>query len=237
MMKISNKPSSAKGSKRSGSSKSESTTNETGLLYTTHFSDGFIAQNSAVMDSSSWLYQEVDLIDSSRKLLGDFDFVCRITENVTLKKLFPSAVRCSERDIPSGTSILFEVTSMGGHLAMTKEDGKTKKTKVAHKLSFYETVFTRCRSLVPSALPDVDLAQSIVIFVYNGADYVDVSRNFTSSSFATGVVHLPMAFAVQWKNSIEIAKRDQEIANRDQEIAKRDEEIAQLRKILEKQSK
>ena len=210
-----------------------STTQQTGAYYTSGFSTGFIAKNERIMENGKWLYESYEVIATIKNsngtkttdVIGDIDFICRITEDVQLSTLFP-IVYCANTLIPANSLLLIEVTSMSGDLAKTQKDRKTQLTKLETKLKFYNLLFTlNNKNKFNKKETDIDIgAGAYVLFVYNGADFLDISESFQSLSFESLVVYLPLETCMTWSKSVEVekAKVEAEKANVEAEKAKRD---------------
>ena len=209
-----------------------STTQQTGAYYTSGFSTGFIAKNERIMENGKWLYESYEVIATIKNsngtkttdVIGDIDFICRITEDVQLSTLFP-IVYCANTLIPANSLLLIEVTSMSGDLAKTQKDRKTQLTKLETKLKFYNLLFTLNNKNKFKKETDIDIgAGAYVLFVYNGADFLDISESFQSLSFESLVVYLPLETCMTWSKSVEVekAKVEAEKANVEAEKAKRD---------------
>ena len=228
---------------------SKTTTQETGQLYTSCFSDGFLSQNQNYLHNNSWLGEDIVIRKSTGKHsrkgddvledVGDVDFLCRTKCEVSVKQLFPAAARCDTdtiTTIPAGFDLYIEVTSMSGKLAT--DFRKTKPSKVATKLSFYETIFdSNNEDSFSSQFPDgvqISSDNKIVFFVYNGADFVDLKNSFKSDKFTAIVVHLPILFCVNWEKDVQLqAKEVKEIALQE---ALQEKEIALQEALQEKES-
>ena len=238
---------------------SKTTTQETGQLYTSGFSDGFLSQNRSFLHNNSWLGEDIVIRKSTGKHgrkgddvledVGDVDFLCRTKCDVTVKQLFPAAARCDTdtiTTIPAGFDLYIEVTSMSGKLAT--DFRKTKPSKVATKLSFYETIFdSHNEDSFSHQFPDgvqISSVNKIVFFVYNGADFVDLKNSFKSDKFTAIVVHLPIAFCINWEKDVQLQAKDKEIQEKEvKEIAlqealqeKEVKEIALQEALQEKES-
>jgi hypothetical protein len=223
---------------------SSKTTQETGQLYTSGFSDGFLSQNQNFLHNNSWLGEDIVIRKSTGKHsrkgddvledVGDVDFLCRTKCEVSVKQLFPAAARCDTdtiTTIPAGFDLYIEVTSMSGKLA-------TDFRKVATKLSFYETIFdSNNEDSFSYQFPDgvkISSVNKIVFFVYNGADFVDLKNSFKSDKFTAIVVHLPILFCVNWEKDVQLqAKEVKEIALQEALHEKEVKEIA-LQEALQK---
>jgi hypothetical protein len=116
---------------------SNTTTQETGHLYTEGFSEGFMAQNVNFLQNDSWLGEEMLIKRSNGKRnrkgedvledLGDIDFLGRTKSEVRVQELFPAAARCdidSISTIPAGWDLYIEVTSMFGNIAVFNEQSE-----------------------------------------------------------------------------------------------------------------
>ena len=133
--------------------------------------------------------------------IGFVNFLCRTTEDVKLKDLFPVRSRCDMTEIseiPAGTDIYIEVTSMSDDHAITMKDGKGL-TAVDTKVRFFERLFTETRLTYISAI-DGKHSNKLVLFVYNGADFSELKDAFKSTKFSSFVVHLPMSDCINWEN-------------------------------------
>ena len=200
---------------KKASCKSLSTTAQTGELYTNGFSSGFIQQNKAKIVNGQWIGTNIIITKKTKKknreggiieeTLGDVDFLCRTSTDIPLKELFPAGSRCDISkisNIPAGTDVYIEVTSMAGKLAAEKQDDKGK-TKVETKVRFYEKLFTES-NLNHDAGMDLSYANKIVLFVYNGVDFHDLKDRFTSNKFSSAVIHLPLNHCIEWGKDVEI---------------------------------
>ena len=205
-----------------------STTQQTGAYYTSGFSTGFIAKNERIMENGKWLYESYEVISTiknisgtkTNEVTGDIDFVGRVTEDVQLSTLFPT-VYCTNTLIPANSLLLIEVTSMSGDLAKNQIDRKTQLTKLETKLKFYNLLFTLNNKNKFKRDTGIDINAGVyVLFVYNGADFLDISESFKSSSFKSLVVYLPLETCMTWSKSVELEK-----ANVEAEKAKRDRDI------------
>ena len=128
---------------------------------------------------------------------------------------------------------------MSGKLAT--DFRKTKPSKVATKLSFYETIFdSHNEDSFSYQFPDGDQISSvneIVLFVYNGADFVDLKNSFKSDKCTAIVVHLPILFCVNWVKDVQLqAKEVKEIALQEALHEKEVKEIALQEALQEKES-
>jgi hypothetical protein len=96
-------------SKRGKSTGSLSTTQETGKLYETTFSEGFILQNNKSILNRDWMaaYEGIKFYSKNGDEHGDVDFLCRTTVELKVKDLFPGGLRISdpERTIPALTDL------------------------------------------------------------------------------------------------------------------------------------
>jgi hypothetical protein len=227
---------------------SKSTTQQTGHYYTTGFSDGFLLQNKNIIHNSSWLGENVIIRESTGKRsrkgddiiedLGDVDFLCRTICEVHVKQLFPASARCDTdtiSTIPADCDLYIEVTSMSGELANCEI--LNKPSKVATKLSFYETIFDshdnkRFSDQFPEGV-HINSVNKIVIFVYNGADFVDLKNNFKSDKFTAIVVHLPMTFCISWEKDVLLQAKDKEVQEKDHELQEKDHELQEKESALQ----
>lgn len=202
--------------------KSLSSTGHTGQLYTNGFSSGFIQQNKAKIVNGEWIGSNIINTKKTNiksregkdieETVGDIDFLCRTSIDVPLKELFPVECICDINKIsivPAGTDIYIEVTSMSGKYATEKQDDKGK-TKVEKKINFYEKLFTES-NLDHDAAMDLNYANKIVLFVYNGADFQDLKDKFTSDKFSSAVIYLPINHCINWEKDVIIREKDVEI--------------------------
>jgi hypothetical protein len=76
-----------------------------------------------------------------------------------------------------------------------------KKSKDEHKKKFYENLFCkeqRSKLQYDQSVLDLDYEKKMVLFVYNGRDFVDTSKEFCSDNFDSAVIHLPNKFCIRW---------------------------------------
>ena len=200
--------------KKKTSCKSLSTTEQTGEYYSNGFSSGFIQQNKTKILNGEWTGTNIIVRRDTRKntrkgkvieeIVGDVDFLCRTSIDVPLKELFPAGSRCDISkfsNIPAGTDVYIEVTSMSGKHAIEFRDTKGK-TKVETKIHFYEKLFTES-NLKHDAVMDLNCTKKIVLFVYNGADFKNLKDEFTSEKFSSAVIHLPINYCITWEKDVE----------------------------------
>ena len=86
---------------------------------------------------------------------------------------------------------------------MTLETFKGKReSKVVEKLKFYDILFRNKIKFIDPILNRLSLLSLIsdifVVFVYNGANFFDISKQFKSTNFVTGTAHMPLELAVTW---------------------------------------
>ena len=187
-------------SKKAKSTGSLSTTQETGKLYELTFSEGFTLQNNKSILHGDWMtaYEGIKFYRKNGDPHGDIDFLCRTTEELKVKDLFPGGLHISnpEQIIPASTDLYFEVTSMSGEDAL-------HFSKVDRKKEFYSSIMnsdTRNDLRIVGLPVDVDLdsPSNIVFFVFNGMDFTDVKHKFSSDVFTGICVHLPMRMCTTW---------------------------------------
>ena len=187
-------------SKKDKSTGSLSTTQETGKLYETAFSEGFILQNNNSILNQDWMaaHEELKFYRKNGDQHGDVDFLCRTTVDMEVKDLFPGGLHISDPEllIPASTNLFFEVTSMSGEIAL-------QFSKVDRKKVFYSSIMNsegRNGMNIVGLPDDVDLDRQpkIVFFVFNGMDFTDVKHKFRSDDFTGICVHLPMRVCTTW---------------------------------------
>jgi len=236
------------------SQSSTSTTQQTGLIYTSGFSKGFIAKNRKIMENGSWfaidfkVYGQVKKDNKiQRNEIGDIDFICRIIEAVNVRDLFPATSRSKDEVIPKDSLLLFELTSMSGEHAMSIIDKKTNMTKIDHKLRMYNTLFeTNNKNLLKSSGVDVsEFSKCFVLFVYNGMDYVDIQNRFVSDKFNAIVVHLPQVECINWSVSVDVEEandradrsesklkeKEDELKKKEDELKEKEDELKAVEKV------
>jgi hypothetical protein len=47
--------------------------------------------------------------------------------------------------------------------------------------------------------------------VYNGADFVDLKKNFRSDKFTAIVIHLPFEFCITWELDVQLQEKEKEV--------------------------
>jgi len=198
----------ADGGSEQSSKRSISTSQETGTWFKTNFRTAFESQNSSKVSD---IQEEVDVIFQSRKtearVAGDIDLACCVTEETTVKDLFPATLKRIEAVIPKDSLLLFELTSMGGNMANTVIDEKSNKTKVESKIRFYEELLKHFRKKLFKKL-NIGLKlkerKIFVFFVYNGSEFSPVDFIFQNpiENVNTFSVHCPMQFCFNWVNDI-----------------------------------
>lgn len=195
------------------SHKSTSTTAHTGELYTKGFSEGFISQNKDKIVNQNWMGVNIIVKEKSTHIIiGDVHFLCRTLMDVTLHDLFPITSKCDTNrisNIPAGTDIYIEVTSMSGELAIRSPhaNAKEQRTKVQKKVAFFQRLFTES-GLTHNSAMDLSYGHKIVLFVYNGADFTDLKDEFVSDFFTSAVVYLPMEHCIKWAKDLVIKDKD-----------------------------
>ena len=119
-----------------------------------------------------------------------------LAKKCKMSNLFPPCAfigGCGVDDLNAGDSIIFEITSMGGQMAI-------ETNKISRKISTFETLFRDYKEALPA-----DISKVKVCFVYNGADFVDVQQKFKTRTklFKTFVVHLPIKACLEWSSKEE----------------------------------
>ena len=192
---------------------SGSTTQRTGELYSNKFSDGFLFCNKNIMEDNRWLLRNFDVVGFQRNIkkkrtIGEIDFGFKNIQDINSKALFPSISSTDDVIIKKGTLVMIEVTSMSGDMALNIVDKKTNKTKVQHKLSFFNNLFRKANmNLLKNDGFDISNKDSVlVVFVYNGVDPVEMRDIFKSEKFNSLLVHLPFNCCLEWSSSLELSK-------------------------------
>jgi hypothetical protein len=220
--------------------KTVSTTQQTGVIYSSAFEEGFQAQNHHLMLKNSFLSTNWKLTrkfskDGIKKVedVGDVDATCVITSDTTVGALFgiPCLMSAPELPIKAGTLLLFELTSMDGRTAVEVKDARAEgKTKVEAKREFIERLMKGFNGKFAKA-HGIKLTKenTIVFFVYNGMDFFDASAAFRSTEFHSVTIHIPLSQMVRWSTVAENQKREEELQA---ELQAQKKELQRLRELL-----
>ena len=203
---------------------------EMAQYYTNAFSDGFLIQNKTNMITEKWLGVNIKVSADTKSLgsnndiiyedYGVIEYFCRIKAEVALKDLFPITSKCDTSNttiVPANCDLYITVASMRC----------VDMAKVTQKIQFYEELFGTKNSTLyyDKQIIDVSNPNKIVLFVYNGADSVNIKKQFKSSHFNYVVIHLPFEFCMTWQVNYSLEVRENEIQVREREIQVRCHEI------------
>ena len=203
---------------------------EMAQYYTKAFSDGFFIQNKTNMITENWLGTNIKVavdkknISSNDDIIyedyGVIDYICRIKKEVALKDLFPITSKydtCNITIVPANCDLYITVASMRC----------VDMAKVTQKIQFYEELFDTNNSKLYYDKQTIDILNpnKIILFVYNGADYVNIKKQFKSSHFNYVVIHLPFDFCMTWQVNYSLEVREKAIQVREREIQVRYHEI------------
>ena len=178
---------------------------EMAQYYTKAFSDGFFIQNKTNMITENWLGTNIKVTVDTKNIssndviyedCGVIDYFCRIKKEVALKDLFPITSKCDTCKItiiPANCDLYIIVASMRC----------VDMAKVTQQVQFYEELFGTKNSTLnyDRQIIDASNPNKIVLFVYNGADYVIIKKQFKSCYFNHAVIHLPFEFCMSWQVS------------------------------------
>jgi hypothetical protein len=96
----------------------------------------------------------------------------------------------------------------------------TRVMDIEKQLLFYNTLFESDGKYIKQ-FTNVAASKCKVIFVFNGADYIEVQRLFVSDSFSSAVVHVPVVLCIQWICRIEFAEMiEAQTQRNNEELAK-----------------
>jgi hypothetical protein len=160
---------------------------EVGAEYISAFANGFVARNASKLQEGKLDFKERIIL--KHKSADDLVAQCTFAKKCKMSNLFPPCAfigGCGVDDLNAGDSIIFEITAMGGQMAI-------QTNKISRKISTFETLFRSYKEALPA-----DISKVKVCFVYNGADFVDVQQKFKSKLFETYVVHLPFRACLEW---------------------------------------
>jgi hypothetical protein len=217
------------------SQKSVSTSHEFGATYAKKYVEG-LNKKIQFDDLKIQVIAEnllVTKVNDRAFASGDLDVVLQIDQETSLSCLFPNTARISTtQTIPAGSFLFIELTSMAGS-DVTRQYKDNKLSKIEKKWNFFNSFFQSSMDEVPGATKE----NSYALFVFNGADYVDVSRSFPSTYFTGGVVHMTIDSSVNWASHLEMerAQRAEERAQRAEERAQQEIEELKENARLEKQ--
>ncbi len=163
---------------------------------------------------------------NGKHAIGDCDAVCILSKRVAIEDLFPSNTRIwsSEKELYPGTCLLFEVTSMAGCQTLEGQVKHNSKSKVGIKIDFFKKMklpVNLCQIPGDSISPE----NMFFFFVYNGADFVDVSKAFNASGLRCATVHLHSKVCLRWTAMIKLKQKDAELQEK---VAKIQEKVAEI---------
>jgi hypothetical protein len=234
------------------SNKSRGTTQvELGKAYQERFQAGFELFNKTRLKKKSHSRSfcvEQEIFDKKKNAIGDVDCIYILKKDVTTSDLFPSTATVSHRDkvLVKGTILSFELTSMAGQ--QTMDGGPT--SKVSKKIVFFKKMKRPEFYGQLTGISKFDPNKCIFVFVYNGADFVCVKKQFDRSDISNQFlcVHLPNLACIDWQKDAEKDALVAEVAEKDAlvdalvaekdalvaEMAEKDALIAELKRMKKK---
>ena len=83
-------------------------------------------------------------------------------------------------------------------------------SKVSKKISFFEKIYESYLPFLRRQFPDIPFRKEniLVIFIFNGADQVQVDRDFQSPFFRTSTIYFPDSQCLSWFEQLKREKAE-----------------------------